>query len=482
MPDHSNLRSKVVMSNVQVIQPKNVIQPRSIQGRFRNLKTGIMVLAYAVFFILPWIRWERVVGPDQAVMFDIPSRRYYLFGLVMHAQDVFWLTALLFLAAVLLFFVTTLLGRVFCGYFCFQTLWTDAFRFIEKAIQGDRVARIRLEKQAWNQEKLLKIGATHAAWLALSLWTGLTFVLYWGDAFTLTKDFFTGNAPSAAYFTAFLLMITTYLAAGWMREYVCLHVCPYARFQSVMFDQDTMIVSYDQKRGEGTTGRATPIKDLRDRAVRQTQGHGDCVDCGLCVQVCPTGIDIREGLQIGCIHCALCIDACDSIMDKYQWPRGLIRYTSENGLEGKKTHFLKLRTIGYGLATLLAAIYLVWSISSTKMLEATAVQVRSPLYVVLSDGSIQNSYEVKINNKTQASATYRISLADLEGASLSLGQVDPNNISLGPDSSIRVFAKVKQPAAARAGSKRNREFHFKLEPTSGEVTDPVIIPSQFMMP
>jgi cytochrome c oxidase accessory protein FixG len=277
-------------------------------------------------------------------------------------------------------------------------------------------------------------------------------------------------------------MITTYLAAGWMREYICLHVCPYARFQSVMFDQDTLIVSYDQKRGEGTTGRATPIKDLRDRAVRQAQGHGDCVDCGLCVQVCPTGIDIREGLQIACIHCALCIDACDSIMDKYQWPRGLIRYTSENALEGKKTHFFKLRTIGYGLATLLAAAYLVWSISSTKMLEATAVQVRSPLYVVLSDGSIQNSYEVKINNKTQVAASYRLSLADLDGASLSLGQVDPNNIRLEPDTSVRVFAKVKQPASARKGSKRNQEFHFKLEPLSGEVTEPVIIPSQFMMP
>ena len=469
------------MSNVQVVQPKNVIHPRSIQGRFRNLKTGIMALAYAVFFILPWIRWERAIGPEQAVMFDIPSRRYYLFGLVMHAQDIFWLTALLFLAAVLLFFVTTLLGRVFCGYFCFQTLWTDAFRFIEKAIQGDRVARLRLEKQAWNQEKLLKVGATHAAWLFLAFWTGLTFVLYWGDAFQLTKAFFTGAAPSAAYFTAFLLMATTYIAAGWMREYICLHVCPYARFQSVMFDQDTMIVSYDKTRGEGSTGRATPIKDLRDRANRQAQGHGDCVDCGLCVQVCPTGIDIRDGLQISCIHCALCIDACDSIMDKYNWPRGLIRYTSENGLEGKKTHFFKLRTIGYGAATLLATIYLVWSISSAKMLEASAVQIRSPLYVVLSDGGIQNSYEVKINNKTQQPASYRISLEGLEGASLSLGQIDANHIAVAADNSIRVLARVKQPAEAKS-KQRNREFYFKLEPTSGEVKEVVMIPSQFIMP
>ena len=469
------------MSNVQVIQPKNVIQPRSIQGRFRNLKTGIMVLAYAVFFLLPWIRWERPVGPSQAVMFDIPERRYYLFDLVMHAQDVFWLTALLFLAAVLLFFVTTLFGRVFCGYFCFQTLWTDAFRFIEKAIQGDRVARLRLDKQPWNSEKLIKVGGTHAAWLLLSLWTGVTFVLYWGDAFELTGAFFTGSAHGTAYFTAFLLMTTTYLAAGWMKEYICLHVCPYARFQSVMFDQDTLIVSYDSKRGEGTSGRAVPIKDLRDRTVRQEQGKGDCVDCGLCVQVCPTGIDIRDGLQIACIHCALCIDACDSIMDKYGWQRGLIRYTSENGLEGKKTHFFKLRTIGYGLATLLAAVYLVWTIASTKQLEATAVQVRSPLFVMLSDGSIQNSYEVKINNKTQEAATYRLTLEGLDNAALILGQGSTGEVSLGPDSSIRLLAKVRQ-AQPTAGLAKNREFHFRLEPLSGKVAEPVIIPSQFMLP
>lgn len=469
------------MSNVQVIQPKHSVQPRSVQGRFRNLKTGIMVFAYAMFFILPWIRWTREVGPDQAIMFDIESRRYYLFDLVMHAQDVFWLTALLFLAAVLLFFVTTMFGRVFCGYFCFQTLWTDAFRFIERKIQGDRVARLRLQKQAWNSEKLIKVLGTHALWLLLALWTGLTFVLYWGDAFDLTYRFFTGAAPAAAYVAAFLLMGTTYLAAGWIKEYVCMHICPYSRFQSVMFDQDTMIVSYDPNRGEGTAGRAKPIKDLRDRETRKEQGHGDCVDCGLCVQVCPTGIDIRNGLQINCIHCALCIDACDGIMDKQGWERGLIRYTSERELEGGKTKFFKLRTVGYGLATLFAAGYLAWSVASTKLLEATAVQVRSPLFVTLSDGRIQNSYEIKINNKTMKPASYELALQNMEGAELSLGSVDAAKIELGPDSSIRLLAKVRY-AAPVSGAISNREFSFKLQPVSGEVSDPVIIPSQFITP
>lgn len=467
------------MSIEQVIEPKAAIQPRSVEGRFRNIKTGILVFAYAVFFLLPWMRWERAVGPDQAVLFDIPGRRYYIFNLVVHAQDIFWLTALLFLAAVLLFFVTTLYGRVFCGYFCFQTLWTDAFRFIEKFVQGDRVARLRLDKQPWNAEKIRKKVLTHALWLLLALWTGISFALYWGDASDLLVRFFTGNAPAAMYGTAFILMTTTYLAAGWAQEYVCLHICPYSRFQSVMFDQDTMIVSYDKNRGEGAAGRIKPVKEMRDQGNRLAAGHGDCVDCGLCVQVCPTGIDIRNGLQIGCIHCALCIDACDAIMDKQGWKRGLIGYTSEHALEGKKTKLIKLRTLGYGAATLLATVYLVWSIASSKLLEATAVQVRSPLFVTLSDGRIQNSYEVKINNKTMAAARYTLTIENLPNAELDLGQI--TDLGLKPDSSMRVLAKVRYTVQP-GDTQKNREFDFKLTPTEGKVTEPVIIPSHFIIP
>lgn len=467
------------MSTEHVIQPKSSLQPRSVEGRFRNIKTGILVLAYAVFFLLPWIRWERAVGPDQSVLFDIPGRRYYIFNLVMHAQDIFWLTALLFLAAVLLFFVTTLFGRVFCGYFCFQTLWTDAFRWIERFIQGDRVARLRLEKQPWNAEKIRKLGLTHLGWLFLAFWTGISFALYWGDAFELTGRFFTGDAPAAMYGTVIILTITTYLTAGWAKEYVCLHMCPYSRFQSVMFDQDTMIVSYDKNRGEGKAGRIKPIKEMREQATRQSAGHGDCVDCGLCVQVCPTGIDIRDGLQIGCIHCALCIDACDGIMDKQGWKRGLIRYTSEHGLEGKKTQVIKLRTLGYGVATLLATVYLVWSIASSKLLEVTAVQIRSPLFVTLSDGRIQNSYEVKINNKTMEAARYALAVENLPNAELDLGQI--TDLSLKPDSSMRVLAKVRYTVPP-GDTQKNREFQFRLTPLEGKVTEPVIIPSHFITP
>lgn len=465
------------MSIEQVIEPKSVLQPRSVEGRFRNIKTGILLLAYGIFFLLPWVRWHRVVGPDQAVIFDISDRRYYIFDLVMHAQDIFWLTALLFLAAVLLFFVTTLLGRVFCGYFCFQTLWTDAFRFIERYIQGDRVARLRLDKQPWNSEKIIKKAGTHLLWILLAMSTGISFALYWGDAYELTTSFFTGTAPGAMYGTVIILTLTTYLAAGWAKEYVCLHMCPYSRFQSVMFDQDTMIVSYDKQRGEGSAGRIKPIKDMRNQENRQAVGHGDCVDCGLCVQVCPTGIDIRNGLQIGCIHCALCIDACDGIMDKQGWKRGLISYTSEHALEGKKTRLFKLRTIGYGVATLLATFYLIWSIGSSKLLEATAVQIRSPLFVQLSDGRIQNSYEVKINNKAMEAGRYKLTLENLPSAEMDMGQF--SDINLKPDSSIRILVKIRynvQPG----DTQRNHAFQFRLTPLAGKVKEPVIIPAHFI--
>ncbi|HPQ95132.1 MAG: cytochrome c oxidase accessory protein CcoG [Thiothrix sp.] len=467
------------MSTVQIIQPRHMIQPRSIRGRFRNLKTGVMVLAYWVYFLLPWLRWTRGNGVDQAILFDINQRRYYLFDLVMYPQDVFWLTAFLFLAAVLLFFITTLLGRVFCGYFCFQTLWTDAFRWIERLVQGDQVARVRLNKAPWGREKLFKLGLTHVLWLLLAFWTGLTFTLYWADAPTLVHDFFTGQADVAAYVTTFLLMATTYLAAAWIREFVCLHICPYSRFQSVMFDRDTLVVAYDYNRGEGDSGRAKAGKGLRDRAVRREQGHGDCIDCGLCVQVCPTGIDIRNGLQINCIHCALCIDACDSIMERQGWERGLIRYSSENELGGGKTRFFKLRTIGYGMATLLAAVYLVWSLGHTVLLEANAQQVRNPLFVTLSDGAIQNSYEIKINNKTLTAGRYRLSLQELDQAVLDLGHQESGSLAVEPDSSLRLLARVKMNAAVAAG---NHDFHFLLEPLTGESREPVLIPAQFIGP
>jgi cytochrome c oxidase accessory protein FixG len=452
------------------------IHPRSVTGRFRNLKTGVLLLAYAVFFLLPWLRWERETGPSQAVLFDIPHRRFYLFDLVVYPQDIFWLAGLLMIAALLLFFVTGIAGRVFCGYFCFQTLWTDVFMFLERRIQGERPARIRLSKQPWNGEKFLKLGATHAAWLMVAFATGLGFVLYWADAPTLVRDFFTGQAPNAAYITAGLLTLTTYTFAGLAREQVCTYMCPYARFQSVMFDRDTLIVSYDQARGEASAGRAKPSRDLKTREERKQAGAGDCIDCGYCVQVCPTGIDIRNGLQIECIHCALCIDACDTIMDKQGWPRGLIRYTSEAALEGNSTRFLKLKTLGYGSAVMLVTALLVLSVLGRAELDASVSQVRQPLFVQMADGSTQNSYEIALNNKTQRSLDLEIRVLGLEEAALDLGRVE--EIVLQPSQRTTVLARVRYHPDDDHPSRLPLEF--EISDRDGTM-DPIRVSSQLSL-
>lgn len=457
-------------------QARIPIHPRSVSGRFRQLKTAILLLAYGVFFLLPWLRWEREAGPNQALLFDIPNRRFYLFDLVVYPQDIFWLAALLIIAALLLFFITGLAGRVFCGYFCFQTLWTDLYMFIERWIQGERPARLRLSKQPWNAEKLWKLGLTHSAWLGVALATGLTFVLYWGHAPTLVYEFFTGQAHQAAYITAGILTATTYTFAGLAREQVCTYMCPYARFQAVMFDQDTLIVSYDTARGEGRAGRAKPVKNLKQREERATAGAGDCIDCGYCVQVCPTGIDIRDGLQIQCIHCALCIDACDNIMDKQGWPRGLIRYTSETALQGGKTRVLKLKTVGYGVALAVVISLLTWSVLERPELDASVNQIRQPLFVQMSDGSTQNSYEIGLNNKTQRPLNLELSIRGLEGATLDLGRVE--SIILEPSQRLTVLARVRYHATA--DTDHRLPFSFEVRERDGTMV-PVQVTTQLSL-
>lgn len=464
---------------VETIQPMATIHPRSVKGRFRSFKTAVMLIAYLTYFVLPWIPWDRAIGFSQAVMFDLNARKFYIFDLVIHAQDIFWLAALLFLAAVLLFFATALAGRLFCGYFCFQTLWTDAFRMIEKHIQGEKVARIRLDKQAWNQEKIIKKGLTHILWLILALWTGLSFILYWGYAPDLVVRFFSGDAHSAAYTTVLILTVTTYFAAGFMREKICMHVCPYARFQSVMIDRDSMVIAYDFNRGEGANGRVKPIRDLKQQAIRQERGYGDCVDCGFCVQVCPTGIDIRDGLQYSCIQCGLCIDACDNIMDKQGWSRGLVRYASDNELGGGKTQFLKLRTYGYGLATVFSILFLIWSISGKTLVDTTVLQERSPLYVTLSDGRIQNRYTIKLDNKSLHPVRFTLSVEGLSpDVVVDMGKI--KDFYLKPDTSRRVMVKVKQQPDKHM--EKSTEFRFILNPVEGEIKDPIVAKSHFFIP
>jgi cytochrome c oxidase accessory protein FixG len=467
-------------SQSQLYQARTHIYPRSVSGRFRRLKWAVVTLAYGVYFLLPWLRWEREAGGNQAVLFDLGGRKFYLFDLVVHPQDIFWLAGLLMIAAYLLFFVTGLAGRVFCGYFCFQTLWTDVYILIEHLVQGERPARIRLAKASWGADKLLKMGLTHALWLVMAFVTGLTFVLYWGDAPTLTQQFFVGDAPFAAYATTLFLTATTYVMAGIAREQVCTYMCPYARFQAVMFDKDTLIVSYDKQRGESSAGRARLGGDLKTAEQRRQQGVGDCIDCGYCVQVCPTGIDIRNGLQIQCISCALCVDACDTIMDSLGWERGLVGYSSERReATGQQSRLLRPKVIGYAAILLLAIAALAWSVSHQAAFDLVVAQVRQPIYVQLSDGRIQNSYEIKVNNKTNRSLTLRFSAAGLPaGAELDLGRF--SQVVMHPEQRLRLAAKVRFMPIEFDG--HSHPFELIAEPQDAPDLAPVSHPGVFYVP
>ncbi len=462
----------------QAYQSRIPIFPRAVKGRFRTLKSAILVLAYGVYFLLPWLRWERETGSNQAVLFDLAGRRFYVFDLVVYAQDIFWLAGLLVIFALLLFFVTGIAGRVWCGYFCFQTLWTDVFMFIEHLVQGSRNARMKLARSPWNGNKVIRIGVTWVLWLLVSLLTGLSFTLYWGNAPDLVTQMTRGQAPFAAYATTLFLTATTFVMAGLAREQVCTYMCPYARFQGVMFDKDTLIVAYEEERGERQEGRQKPSKDLLQREARIDQHVGDCIDCGFCVQVCPVGIDIRNGLQYQCISCALCIDACDTIMDSIGYPRGLIRYSSEHALQHERATRLNLKNLGYASALLITIGALVWSVMTRSDLELSVRQIRQPLSVQLSDGRIQNRYEIKINNKTSRPMNYRLSMTGLPEAELDTGHFSEFEVL--PERSMKIQAKVRMDP--KLASTNRQEFLFVLTPMDTEQTVGIKETSMFYIP
>lgn len=462
-----------------VIYPiESPIHPRSVEGRFRRYKNAILALAYAVYFGLPWLPWTREVGPNQTVLFDIADRKFYLFGLTIQPEQVFWLAGLLVIAALILFFVTSLAGRVFCGYFCFQTLWTDIFQQIERFVQGERPARMRLEKQGWDAEKIRKKGLTWALYFLVAFGTAMTFTLYWGEAGDLVTHFFTGEAATAMYVTVLILTATTFAMAGLVRESVCMHICPYSRFQGAMVDKNTRIVAYDRIRGEGANGRAKPEKQLKIHSERQQAGAGDCVDCGYCVQVCPTGVDIREGMQAGCIHCGLCIDACDNIMERYGWDKGLIRYSSEQEDKGDQVSFFTFKNIGYAVTLLLTTVALIYSIATKPPIETSVHQIRNPLFVQLSDGRIQNSYEIKLRNQTDQRQAWQLSVEGLTNAELSVGQL--SSIEVAPLQSLTVFAQVKRQA--QDDPNEITTFSFVATPTHGSELRAVKMAASFYAP
>ena len=439
---------------------------RSIHGRFRRFKWALLTLAYGVFFGLVWLPWPRGADPAQALLLDIAARKFYIFNFVFYAQDLILLSLLLFIAATLLFFVTSLVGRAFCGYFCFQTVWTDFFVWVEHLIQGERPARIRLYKQPWNSEKILKLGATHLVWLLTAFWTAFTFTAYFTYAPQLFVDLFTGQAHQTAYLTVLILSISTYVAAGLAREQICTYICPYARFQSVMYDPETLAVAYDEKRGEGKLGRASLRTGMKTLDERHAQQHGDCIDCGLCVQVCPVGIDIRHGLQFSCISCGLCIDACNSIMSSVGFPRGLIRYDAEKNLKQAqptkpKLHWKRLKVIGYGMALLGMTGLLIAILANRSDFDHAVTQVRSPLYVLLSDGTIRNRYQLRVSNRANHDETFRLGVRGIPDAAADFGNF--NEVTLKSGKSLMVLVSVKLAPEQAAVAK---EFEFTITPRS----------------
>ncbi len=403
MPDNRILASDEDSSVLNLYEKREKIYTRKIDGFYQRLQlyTGWPLLLG--YFLVPWL----MVDGHQAILFDLPERKFHIFWLTFWPQDFVLLAWALMIAAFSLFFVTTLLGRVWCGYTCPQTVWTAIFMWAEQVAEGDRHTRIRLDRSPWTMEKVSRRLLKHGMWLGFSALTGVTFVAYFYGMRELLTDAFRGEMESEAVFWAVFFTLATYVNAGWMREQVCKYMCPYARFQSAMFDKDTLIVSYDEKRGEK---RGSRKRDVRPAEV----GLGDCIDCTFCVQVCPTGIDIRDGLQYECINCARCIDACDSIMDKMGYERGLISYTTENLLEGKKWSWKRPKLIGYAVAVVVMTSLFVTFLITRVPLEIDVLRTRGQLFQEIPGGKIQNSYTLKILNMIDEDHDYEIALEGLE--------------------------------------------------------------------
>jgi cytochrome c oxidase accessory protein FixG len=437
------------------------IHPRAVRGLFRSLKWWVVGVLLAVWHLTPFLRWDRGPGaPDQAILIDLPGRRAYFFFIEIWPQEVYYLTGLLLFAAITLFFMSALAGRLWCGFFCWQTVYTDVFVLVERLVIGDRNARIALDRQKWNAAKLGKRATVIAAWLAISAACGIAFALYFDNAPTLLAQILTGDATTATYGAIAVVGGGCFVMAGLAREQVCIYMCPYARFQSAMFDEHSAIISYEAWRGE----KRGPAKVGQDFA-----GRGHCVDCGICVQSCPTGVDIRNGTQLACIGCGLCIDACNSVMDRYGLPHGLITYDSvanqqarERGEAHPKIKLIRARTLMY--VALLSAIgaVMLYSLASRKTLDVNVLHERSPLFVELSNGDIRNGYTYKVLNMERQDRTLNLAVAGIDGARIEMVGESGNSpfaqMSVTGDTvgTFRVY--VSAPRAALNGTKTPLEF------------------------
>jgi cytochrome c oxidase accessory protein FixG len=398
------------------------VYTKDVYGPVRSAKSAIMVFCLVVYYTLPWLRWDRGPGvPNQALLLDLWHERFYLFGSVLWPQDIYLLTGLLILGAISLFLVTSLFGRLWCGYACPQTVWTDLFMTVERWIEGDRNSRMRRDAGLWTRDKLWRKLAKHWLWFWIAFWTGGAWIMYFVNAPVVVVEFWTLRAVPDVYFFTFLFATTTYLLAGWAREQVCTYMCPWPRFQAAMFDEQSIIVTYQGWRGEPRG---------HDKQ-NNTETFGDCVDCNACVHVCPTGIDIRNGVQLECINCGLCIDACNHVMEKMDRAPWLITWDTLARQEARavgrqeKLHLVRPRSIIYFAAFLLCGTLVLVGLLTRATTNLSVIHDRAPLFVRLKDGGIRNAYTVKIANKTQNGATYVMSVSGLAAQRLSLPEQNP---------------------------------------------------------
>ncbi|MBV8061046.1 MAG: cytochrome c oxidase accessory protein CcoG [Alphaproteobacteria bacterium] len=456
------------MSNPEQItffEAQKRIYPRDIWGRYRQLKWLAMGVLLAIYYFVPWLRWDRGPHvPDQAILIDMPARRAYFFSIEIWPQEVFYITGLLILAAVGLFFATSLLGRVWCGYACPQTVWTDLFIKVEYFFQGDKNARQKLDAAPWGLNKLWRKLATHITWLLIALCTGGAWVFYFSDAPTLADQIMHFNIPWSTASWIFGLTASTYIMAGYAREQVCTYMCPYARFQSAMFDRDTLIIGYDATRGEPR---------MSHKHGDSWEGRGHCVDCNMCVSVCPMGIDIRDGLQMECIACGLCVDACNQVMDKVGLPHGLVRYDTENNQlarnaarkEGKsvteRLRIIRPRTVYYTGIIAVVGCLMLYGLLTRQPFQAHVLHDRNPLFVKLSSGAIRNSYTFKILNRDHDDHDYSLQVNGLPRAEMKIeaaGQPDAAHLRVLADSVGQFRVLLSLPADALTMKRENIRF------------------------
>ena len=449
------------------------IYPRSVQGIFAKWRWVLVALTQLVFYGLPWLEW----GQRQAVLFDLGARRFYIFGIVLYPQDFIYLTAILVISAFSLFLFTAIAGRLWCGYACPQTVYSEIFLWVERKIEGDRTARMKLDAADMSLEKLVKKWYKHIVWLGISIWTGFTFVGYFSPIRELGMEFFLGNMTSWEIFWVFFYAFATYGNAGFMREQVCKYMCPYARFQSAMFDKDTLIVTYDAARGEPRGARSK-------KADPKTLGLGACVDCSLCVQVCPTGIDIRKGLQYECIGCGACADVCDTVMDKVGYARGLVKYSTENAMangwsrEQTWRRVFRPRVLLYLGILGVVIVALLGSLALRKPFKVDVVRDRASLARIVSGGQIENVYRIQIMNAAEKPLHFKLAVQGLPG----LVVATEDDVRVEATQSRWVSVRLQMPYDAAAPGSHPIHFHIQSYEDGVKVVGELEEKSVFLVP